>query len=93
MHFWKMQHQTASGDHKCFVIIIVIIITTIIIFIIFVVVVVSPKLHGVVTIVIIVTVFIIINTKLRSHCSSVILIRQDLRACNSVNLIIKRDQY
>ena len=94
MHFWKMQHQTALGDHKCFIIIkITFIIITIIIFIIVVVVVVSSKLHGVVAIVIVVRVFITINTKLRSHCSSVIFIGQDLLACNSVNMIIKRNQY
>ena len=91
MHFWKMQHQTALGDHKCFIItfIIIVIINVIIV----VVVVVSSKLHGVVTIVIVVRVFITINTKLRSHCSSVIFIGQDLLACNSVNMIIKRNQY
>ena len=70
MHFWKMQHQTALGDHKCFIIIIII---TIIIVIIVVVFVVNTKLHRVVTIVIVVMAIIIINTKQRSYCSSVIL--------------------
>ena len=82
MIFCDRQTDRQTLHHYIYIII------TIIIAIIAVVV--NTKLHRVVTIVIVVMA-IIINTKQRSHCSSVILIRQELLIRIIVNMIIKHD--